>query len=137
MFRANRLRALNVILLGVTPLLPGAAHAFDLSGAWVSDADLCGQVFTKKGNEVVFTEFSDLYGSGFVIDGDRVKGKAAQCTIKSRKQDGNHVELLAACATTIMTQNVTFNVTFIDDDNLTRSFPEIPGMTVKYSRCKL
>ena len=137
MLKANRLLAAAMTLLGSAILLPATAHAFDFSGAWSSQADLCGQVFTKKGNEVVFAELSELFGSGFIIEGNRIRGKSARCTITSRKQEGNHVELTAACATTIMTQNLTFDVTFLDDDNLTRAFPEIPGMTLRYSRCKL
>ena len=136
MFSSSRSQAAAMTLLGMALLLPDTAHAFDLTGAWASEADLCGQVFAKKGNEVVFAELSDLYGSGFVVDGDRVRGKAGQCTIQSRKQDGDRVVLTAACASTIMTQNVTFDLTFIDETNLSRSFPEIPGMTLRYSRCK-
>jgi len=36
-----------------------------------------------------------------------------------------------------MNQNMKFNVKILDDDNLSREFEEIPGMSVKYSRCKL
>jgi hypothetical protein len=121
-----------------TLLMPLAqAHAIELSGAWATEADLCNRVFTKKGNHVVFAELSDLFGSGFVIDGNRIRGKAAQCTIQSRKQIGNNLELSAACATSIMHQNVMFNLRVIDDNNLDRLFPDIPGMSLKYSRCKL
>jgi hypothetical protein len=127
----------SLALLG-TLLMPLAqAHAIELSGAWATEADLCNRVFTKKGNQVVFAELSDLFGSGFVIDGNRIRGKAAQCTIQSRKQDGNNLELSAACATSIMHQNVKFNLRVIDDNNLDRLFPDIPGMSLKYSRCKL
>ncbi len=137
MFRGNRLLTAAATLLGIAVLFPATARAFDLSGAWASQAELCGQVFTKKGSEIVFAELSELYGSGFIVEGDRVRGKTGHCTIQSRKQEGDHVELKAACATTIMTQNLTFDLTFLDADNVTRAFPEVPGMTLKYSRCKL
>jgi len=117
--------------------LPFDAHAFELSGAWATEADLCKLVFAKKGGQVVFAELSDLYGSGFVVDGNNVRGKAAHCTIESKKQDGDSIEIAAACASSIMTQNVRFSLKVIDDDNLTRLFSEIPGMTLRYSRCKL
>jgi hypothetical protein len=127
----------SLALLG-TLLMPLAqAHAIELSGAWATEADLCNRVFTKKGKQVVFAELSDLFGSGFVIDGNRIRGKAARCTIQSRKQDGDNLELSAACATSIMHQNVKFNLRVIDDNNLDRLFPNIPGMSLKYSRCKL
>jgi len=134
---ASRLLAITVMLLFSGIVLPASAQAIDLTGAWASQADLCKLVFTKKGNGVVFAELSDLYGSGFIIEGSRIRGKAARCTITSRKQDGDNLELGAACASTIMNQNVRFSLKIIDDNNLDRLFPDIPGMTLKYTRCAL
>jgi len=94
-------------------------------------------VFTKKGNQVAFAEFSDLFGSGFIINGIRIRGKSARCTIKSKKQEGDDLELSAACATSIMNQSVHFSLKVIDDNTVSRLFPEIPGMTLKYSRCSI
>jgi len=113
------------------------ANAFETSGAWSTDAELCNRVFLRKGNQVELVELSDLFGSGFIIDGNRIKGKAAHCTIESRKQDGDSLKIFAACATSIMNQNVEFHLKVVDDDNVVRSFPDIPGMTVNYSRCKI
>jgi len=53
------------------------------------------------------------------------------------KQVGDSLELSTACATSIMTSSVRFNLKVIDDNNLDRLFPEIAGMTLKYSRCSL
>ena len=121
--------------LGAVLLLPAQAMAFELSGAWATDAGLCSRVFTKKGSEVVFAELSDLYGSGFLIEGNRIRGKSGRCTITSRKQDGDNIELAAACATSVMTQNLKFGFKIIDDNSLSRLIPDIPGMTLKYVRC--
>jgi hypothetical protein len=118
-------------------VLPGRASAFDLSGAWASQHELCKQVFAKKGKQVVFAEMSDLFGSGFIVDGSRIRGKSAQCTVKSKKQEGDGLELDAACATSIMNQNVHFSLKIIDDNNVSRLFQEIPGMSLKYSRCSI
>ena len=137
MFDFSRLLVLGGVLLGAAVMLPARANAIELSGAWATEADLCSRVFTKKGNGFVFAELSDLYGSGFIIEGNRVRGKNAKCTITSRKQDGDNLELGAACASTIMNQNLRFNLKVIDDNTLSRLFPDIPGMTLKYSRCAL
>lgn len=133
----SRLRTLATLLLGLAALQPIEARAFELTGAWASQNDLCPLVFMKKGNQVVFTELSDLFGSGFIVDGDRIRGRSTKCTIKSRKQTGDSLELSASCATSIMTSSVRFNLKVIDDNNLNRLFPEIAGMTLKYSRCSL
>ena len=124
-----------VVPLGAVLLLPAQAMAFELSGAWATDAGLCNRVFTKKGKEVAFAELSDLFGSGFIIEGNRIRGKSGRCTITSRKQDGDNIELSAACASSVMTQNLSFSLKVIDDNSLSRLFSDIPGMTIKYVRC--
>ena len=136
MFEMRRLLAIAVMLFGSVILLPASAHSIELTGAWATQADLCKLVFTKKGNGIVFAELSDLYGSGFIIEGNRIRGKAARCTITSRKQDGDNLELGASCATSIMNQKVGLGLKIIDDNNFSRLFPEVPGMTLKYTRCQ-
>jgi hypothetical protein len=135
MSNARRLPAVAAILFGLLVIQSVEVQAMELTGAWASQSDLCKLVFTKKDNQVVFAELSDLYGSGFIIDGNRLRGKAAQCTIESKKQDGDSLELSAACATSIMTSSVRFNLKVINDNTLDRLIPEIPGMAIKYFRC--
>ncbi|MBI5260678.1 MAG: hypothetical protein HY852_02525 [Bradyrhizobium sp.] len=125
------------MVLSAVTLVPASGFAFELSGAWASQQDLCSRVFTKKGNAIVFAELSDLFGSGFVIDGKRIRGRTAKCTISSRKQEGDNIELAASCATSVMSQSVRFNLKVLDDDTIVRNFPDIPDMTLRYSRCRL
>ena len=135
MCRAFRLAG-AAVMLGSSIFSVAEARAIELTGAWAGHADLCSQVFTKKDGRVEYAEFSELFGSGFIIDGDRIRGRAATCTIKSRKQEGDSIELSAACASSIMTQDVRFSLKIIDDDTISRSFPEIAGMSLNYTRCK-
>jgi hypothetical protein len=137
MLEVRRVLAIAVMLFGTTILLRVPAHAIELTGAWASQGDLCKLVFRKKGNTVVFAEFSDLYGSGFIIEGDRIRGKAARCTIASRKQNGDDLELNAACATSIMHQNMSFLLKVYDENNIARVMPNIENMEIKYTRCPL
>ena len=137
MSNARRLLAVAAILFGLLVMQPVEVQAMELTGAWASQSDLCKLVFTKKDNQVVFAELSDLYGSGFIVDGNRIRGRTVKCAIKSKKQEGDNLELSTACATSIMTSNVRFNLKIIDDNTIDRLFPEIAGMTLKYSRCSL
>jgi hypothetical protein len=113
----------------------GAACAFDLDGAWATNPDQCGKVFERKAGGVAPRESSDLYGSGFVIDGKKVIGKTARCTISLRNQDESSISFLASCATEIMLDNIQFSLRIVNDDTVSRIFPGIPGMAVTYSRC--
>lgn len=135
MFRAFRLAG-AAVMLGSGILSVAEAQAIELTGAWATHADLCSQVFTTKNGRVDYTELSELFGSGFIIDGDRIRGKAATCTIRSKKQDGDNLELSASCASSIMTQDVRFSLKVIDDNTVSRSFPDISGMSINYTRCK-
>ena len=135
MFDLRRCSALAISSFGLALVLPTYSYAIDLSGAWATDRALCDRIFTKKQNQTAFSELSDLYGSGFIIDGNRITGKTVRCTIKSRKEEGDSVQLSAACATTIMTSDVQFSLKMTDANTLSRQIPGIEGMQLSYQRC--
>jgi hypothetical protein len=118
---------------------PQQAKAFELAGAWTTSADQCGKVFTRKGraNKVSFTNFSGLHGGGFIAESDHLKGKSESCLVKSRKQTGQTINLVVACASGIMLSNVQFFLKVIDDNTISREFPGIESMDVKYYRCQI
>jgi hypothetical protein len=137
MMRVGKTALLAAAIVAV--LLPEYADAAELTGAWAPDADKCDKVFVRRGRvkQIDFAEFSSLHGGGFIIEADRLRGKFAKCTIKTRKEDGQGLNLIAGCATDIMLSNVQFVLKVVDDDNITRLFPGIEGMEVKYHRCRL
>ena len=137
MGEVSALKTLRTGLIAVALLSSGNAFAFDLTGAWASDRQACDHVFVKKGGAVDFAELSDLYGSGFIVNGDAIKAKAGKCTITSQRKDGDSTVLNASCATTIMTSDLQFRYKVIDDNTLVRDFPEIEGMRQQYSRCPM
>jgi len=122
-------------LLGVTIAVSGPAAAFDFNGAWASDADNCAKVFVRKGAQIAFTDMSDVFGGGFIVEGDRITGKFASCRIKAKKDEGTTVNLVAACASDIMLQSVQFSLKEVDANNVVRLFPGMDGMEIKYARC--
>ena len=77
----------------------------------------------------------DTPGGGFVIDGTAIRGKFANCKIKTRKQDGNLVHLLAACASDVMLSNYEVTLKIIDDNRIARVFAGMPEMETPYYRC--
>jgi hypothetical protein len=114
----------------------GAVLAADLNGSWATDASVCNKVFVKKGNTISFVQDSDEFGGGFILEGNHVRGQQQTCTIKTRKEDGNMVHMLAACADEIMASNVQFSARVIDDNTIERFFPGLPDeLSIRYSRC--
>jgi hypothetical protein len=120
-------------------LVPRDVKAFELTGAWATSAEQCSKVFARKGRakNVNFTNFSGVYGGGFIAEADRLKGKFENCKIKSRKESDQTINLVVACASGIMLSNVQFFLKVIDDNTISRDFPGIEGMDVKYHRCPI
>ena len=127
--------ALVALLFGSLLTLTGRVDAVELNGAWAGDADQCAKVFVRQGGKLGFTEMSDVYGGGFIIDGDQIVGKFARCRIKARKNDGVNVNLVAACATDIMLSSVQFSLKELDANSIARLFPGIEDMEIRYHRC--
>lgn len=135
----RKLVVATALAAGPALLLPQDANAFELTGAWATSADQCGKVFARKGraNQVNFTNFSGVYGGGFIAEANRVRGKFENCRIKSRKDSDQIVNLVVACASGILLSNVQFFLKVIDDNTISREFPGMEGMEVKYHRCPI
>jgi hypothetical protein len=129
----------TVIAAGSLSLSPQGVNAFELTGAWATSADQCSKVFARKGRakQISFTNFSGVYGGGFIADADRLRGKFENCLIKSRKESGETINLVVACASGIMLSSVQFFLKVIDDNAISREFPGMEGMEVKYHRCQI
>ena len=111
------------------------AAAYDLTGAWANSADACGKIFVKKGGATSFKEKSDIYGSGFIIDGTQIRGRFARCRITSQKENGDTVHLMAACSTDIMLSTVQFSLKVKSDKSIIRQFPGMDELALEYFRC--
>src|SRR3984893_16540788 len=136
----DRLRRFAIAAATLTgSSLAEGAYAVDLSGAWATDADQCNQVFTRKGraNQIGFTALSQQHGGGFIVEADRLRGKLASCKIKTMKEDGQTVNIIAGCATDIMLSNVQFNLKVLEPDKISRTFPGMQDMEISYYRCPI
>ncbi len=78
-----------------------------------------------------------MYGGGFIAKANRLRGKFERCSVKLRKESGQTINLVVACASGIMLSNVQFFLKVIDDDTISREFPGMEGMEVKYHRCQI
>jgi hypothetical protein len=128
---------LAAVLSGIVLISATDVGAFELKGAWAASADQCGKVFVRKGraNEAAFTALSDRHGGGFIVEANRVRGKFTTCMIKSRKDDGQTLNLMVGCKADIMLSNIQFSLKLLDDNSIARQFPGIEGLEIKYYRC--
>lgn len=112
-----------------------AAEARDLRGAWASDKSTCKKVFTGEGTNLRITKDADLYGSGFIYEENRLRGKNAICVIKTQKQDGDVLHLMTLCSDDVALATVQFSLKIEDDNQITRFFPGVSELDTKYYRC--
>src|SRR5215467_11864501 len=92
-------------------ILIGATHgtdAADINGVWASDAAQCKNMFEMTGNSVSFSKDADLHGSGFIVEGNQLRGKMATCTVKARKDEDLVVNIVAVCSSDIAISTVQF-----------------------------
>lgn len=136
-FRKLVLAALFAVSACFLP--PQGVRAFELTGAWTTSGDQCKKVFARKGraNQVDFTGFSSANGGGFIAEADRLRGKVQNCAIRLKKESDQIVNLVAACGSGTVFSYVQFFLKVLDDDTLSREFPGIDGMEVKYHRCRI
>lgn len=125
--------ALFIAALLVSP----TAKAVDLNGAWANDTAVCNKIFEKKNNNISITRDSDQYGSGFIIAGNKIRGKIATCTVNSRKEDGAMLHLIASCSTDVALATMQMSFKIDSDNQITRVFPGLPEMQMSYVRCPL
>jgi hypothetical protein len=86
---------------------------------------------------VGFTSLSEQHGGGFIVEANRLRGKFANCKIKSRKEDGQTLNILAGCATDIMLSNVQFTLKVLEPNKILRIFPGMQDMEISYHRCSI
>ena len=106
-----------------------------INGLWATDARNCDKIFSKTANGFSFAKESDLYGSGFIIEGRRVVTPSARCEVKTSKQDGATTHLIAACATDVMLSNMQASFKTISKDKILRIFPAVSEMEIPFERC--
>lgn len=122
---------LAVVEVGLT--FPSTA--FDLTGAWTTEKSVCPQVFKKNATSIAFASDSDMWGRGFIVEGNTIRGQTVKCTIKSKKETNSDVNLILSCATDIMIDQVQLNFKVTGDDKITREVPGMAGSESSFVRC--
>lgn len=126
----NACATLTILWCLLTP-----ANSADLDGVWATDVRHCDRIFVKNKANVSFAKDSDIYGNGFIIEGNRVRAKTTTCNVKSRNEDGSITHLTATCATEIMQLDTRFSMRLVNHDTLERIYPGVPELDSRYGRC--
>lgn len=132
------MRTLNPLLTLVLLVMQSASmQAADLNGAWSIDASACGQMFAKENNRLVFKKDADLNAGGLIVQGRQITGTMQKCTVKSLHDDGPNMRVTASCSDGVALSDVTFDVTFSGENNITLSSKEPVPVQMLYARCPM
>jgi hypothetical protein len=124
-------------LLVLLVMQPDPTQAADLSGAWTVDTASCAQVFTKENNKLAFKPDADLHAGGLIVQGKQVTGTFQKCTIKSLRDDGSNVKVIASCSDGVSVSDVSFDVKLSGENQITLSSKEPVPVEMHYVRCSL
>lgn len=116
---------------------PDSTQAADLNGAWTVDAASCAQVFTKENDKLAFKPDADLHAGGLIVQGKKVTGTFQKCTVKSLRQDGSNIKVIAACSDGVAISDVAFDLKFSGENAITLSQKEPVPVEMAYVRCAL
>jgi len=125
----------TLLLTAISTMIAPYARSADLTGAWASSPEACSQLFTIKANKASFRTTSELAGSGFIIDGQRIRGRTANCRISRKHESEGIVHIVASCATDVMLSSVPFTLKVVDESTIVRLYPGMPDMEITYHRC--
>lgn len=132
------MKTFNPLLLPVLLVMQSVStQAADLNGAWSIDASACGSMFTKENNRIAFKKDADLHAGGLIVQGREISGTLQKCTVKSRRDDGPNVRVVAACSDGVAISDVTFEVKHSGDNQITLSSNGPVPMDMIYVRCPL
>lgn len=132
------MKAFNPLLLFALLVTQSAsAETADLSGAWSVDASACGDVFTKENNKIVFKKDADLHAGGLIVEKKHIIGTMQKCTVKSFREDGPDVKIVASCSDGVAYSDVTFDVKITGENKITLSSKQPVPVEMQYSRCAM
>lgn len=106
-----------------------------LQGAWVMAGTDCTDTFVKKGSGWDFKDRTSSLNTGLLIEGKKITGAGATCTIARIRQKSDHLVASMGCADAIMFNEVSVSFKIIDADNFQRFDPEFPESAIGYQRC--
>jgi hypothetical protein len=125
--------------LAVAMVASQAAHAASwdrFDGAWVAEGGDCKTIFKTRGGKPAFSKRAGISMPGFIVQSDQVRGLNSQCTIASRKEDGDTMKILLHCRSPLMFGDMPATIKIKDDDTIIRVDPDFPEIQTTYNRCK-
>jgi hypothetical protein len=130
---------LGACLLTLQPSRPiYAAEDWEakLSGGWTLPDNKCEDIFVDQGGRLAFRQPVDMLGPSIIVEGREVRGPQATCRIIKGAAHEDKLSLVMSCGDAVsFTQNAV-QLQFKSANEIERSFPGSPDMSVTYKKCQ-
>jgi hypothetical protein len=123
-------------LLG--PVTGGPAHAASLSelqGAWVINSAECSDVFTKRSGRFAFKPNKRNADTSFIINGNRIQGARAACSLGSEKPTSDGFRAVLDCSSRMMMGALPISFRVPNANTIVKFDPDFPDLETTYTRC--
>jgi hypothetical protein len=107
-----------------------------LQGAWTLGGVDCGDTFVKNGSTWQFKDRNSSLNTGLIIEGKKMLGPGATCTIGRVADKGDHLVVSLGCEDAIMFNTVSVSIKIVDDTHFERFDPDFPESFGTYSKCQ-
>jgi hypothetical protein len=127
--------------MSIAAMMSCIAYAGDntarFQGLWASAGAACDKVFTTRGGEAAFIEYSGEKAPGLIIKGNRIQGANATCSLVSSTDKPDSIVAVLKCRQQIIFDTMVVHLRFKGDDEMIRFDPDVPELATAFHRCRM
>jgi hypothetical protein len=124
----------GVLLLWAAPA--SAASISELQGAWIINSAECSDAFTKRNGRFAFKPNQRNADTSFIINGERIQGARATCTLGSERQTPDGFRAVLDCSTRMMVGALPISFRVPNANTIVKFDPDFPELETTYTRCQ-
>jgi hypothetical protein len=130
----------GVLLVAGVLLLLGApasaASISELQGAWIINSAECSEAFTKRNGRFAFKPNQRNADTSFIINGKRILGARATCTLASEKPTSDGFRAVLDCSTRMMVGALPISFRVPNANTIVKFDPDFPELETTFTRCQ-
>jgi hypothetical protein len=113
-----------------------AATISEIQGAWIINSAECSDAFTKRNGRFAFKPNQRNADTSFIINGKRIQGARATCTLGSERQTSDGFRAVLDCSTRMMVGALPISFRVPNANTIVKFDPDFPELETTYTRCQ-
>ena len=108
----------------------------ELQGAWIINSAECSEAFTKRNGRFAFKPNQRNADTSFIINGKRILGARATCTLASEKPTSDGFRAVLDCSTRMMVGALPISFRVPNANTIVKFDPDFPELETTFTRCQ-